>query len=171
MGTSIDLVLMDTERIRRSLKRMAHEIAEHNTENNPVLLFGIDIRGYAIAQDLTDMLKPIFEKKVHSIQLPVDKDNCERAFDQLDPESVKKSFLIAVDDVIFSGHTMFTALKKITNYVEPSEIHTAVLIDRGHRKFPIKAEFCGMSLPTKINEHVSVVIEDMNAEKVILEKV
>jgi pyrimidine operon attenuation protein/uracil phosphoribosyltransferase len=171
MGSNVDLVLMDTERISRSLKRMAHEIAERNTRNSPVLLFGIDERGYVIAKDLADMLTPILKEKVESVQLPLEKDNNEQLFNQLKPDKVKKSFLVAVDDVIFSGHTMFTALKKITNHLQPSEIHTAVLIDRGHRKFPIKAEFRGMSLPTKLNEHVSVVIENMNVDKVILEKV
>lgn len=170
MSTNLDLVLMDTERINRSLKRMAHEIAEQNTENNPVLLFGIDDRGYVIAKELTNMLTPIFKKNVQSIQLLLDEDNGDEGFEQLDRAKVKKSFLVAVDDVIFSGYTMFTALKKITNYLEPSEIHTAVLIDRGHRKFPIKAEFCGMDLPTKLNEHVSVVVEDAKADKVVLEK-
>jgi pyrimidine operon attenuation protein/uracil phosphoribosyltransferase len=161
---------MDTERITRSLKRMAHEIAEQNTANSPVLLFGIDERGYTVARDLADMLTPIFKEKVRSVQLPLKRDNCEQAFEQLKPVTVKESFIIAVDDVIFSGHTMFLALKKITSYIEPSEVHTAVLIDRGHRKFPIKAEFCGMTLPTKLNEHVSVVVDNRNVKKVILEK-
>lgn len=170
MGSNVDLVLMNSERITRSLKRMVHEIAEQNTANSPVLLFGIDERGYTVAKDLADMLTPIFKERVRFVQLPLKKDNCEHIFEQLKPETVKESFIIAVDDVIFSGHTMFTALKKITNFAEPSEIHTAVLIDRGHRKFPIKAEFCGMSLPTKLNEHVSVVIENTDVDKVILEK-
>lgn len=171
MEPNNDLVLMNSERIGRTLKRMAHEIAEQNTANSPVLLFGIDERGYIIAKDLADILSPMFEEKVQSVQLLLKKDDCEQVFEKLKSDGAKESFLVAVDDVIFSGRTMFTALKKITNYVDPSEIYTAVLIDRGHRKFPIKTEFCGMNLPTKINEHVSVVIKNMSVEKVILEKV
>lgn len=170
MNPHTNIVLMDSERVSRSLKRIAHEIAERNKENSPVLLFGIDERGFVIAGKLADILTPIFPEKAQAIQLPLKKENDGQSFEQLNPEAAKKSFIIAVDDVIFSGQTMFTALKKITDFINPPEIHTAVLIDRGHRKFPIQAEFCGMRLPTKQNEHVTVVAETKNVEKVILRK-
>lgn len=170
MDPSTNIVLMDNERVARSLKRMAHEIAEQNKENIPVLLFGINERGYAIANELADILVPIFQENVQTFQLLLKKDNGGQPFKKIEPETVKESFLIVVDDVIFSGLTMFTALKKITDHVDPSEIHTAVLIDRGHRKFPIKAEFCGMNLPTKRNEHVKVIADAQIVEEVILQK-
>lgn len=170
MEPNTNIVLMNHERADRSLKRMAHEIAEQNKNNIPVLLFGIDERGYAIANKLADILDPMFEENVRAIQLPLKADINGQPFKQLKIETAKESFIIVVDDVIFSGQTMFIALKKITNHVDPSEIHTAVLIDRGHRKFPIKAEFCGINLPTKQNEHVRVIAETDNVEKVILEK-
>lgn len=170
MDPDTNIVLMDSERVSRSLKRIAHEIAERNKENIPVLLFGIDERGYAIAGELADILTPMFPGKAQAVQLPLKKDNGSQPFEQLNAEAAKESFIIAVDDVIFSGQTMFTALKKISESINPTEIHTAVLIDRGHRKFPILAEFCGMRLPTKHNEHVRVVAETKNVEKVILHK-
>ncbi len=63
---------------------------------------------------------------------------------------------------------MFNALKKISERIQPNEMHTAVLVDRGHRKFPVQAEFCGMELPTKLNEHVSVVVDDGEIQQVLL---
>ena len=108
------LVLMDAQRISRSAKRMAYEIVEKNAASRPVVLFGIDHRGFAVAKLLET--------------------------------------------------------KNISDNLQPTEIHTAVMIDRGHRQFPIRAEFYGMELPTKVNEHVSVVVEDLDVKKVILEK-
>lgn len=168
MASNSDLVLMDKGRINRSLNRMAHEIAERNSEDRSIILFGIDKRGYAVAQELADIMSPIFESPIQVLQLSLKKDNGSQVFKQLQADKVKGQFIIAVDDVIFSGQTMFTALKTISDGIEPSEIYTAVLIDRGHRKFPIKAEFCGMELPTKLNEHVSVIVEDNSVSNVVL---
>lgn len=168
MAYDSNLVLMDKERIKRSLNRMAHEIAERNSEDRSIILFGIDERGYAVAQELADLLNPIFDSQVQVLQLSLKDDNSSQVFEPLHIEKVKDQFLVAVDDVIFTGQTMFTALKIISDGIDPSEIYTALLIDRGHRKFPIKAEFCGMELPTKLNEHVSVVVEDNSINEVVL---
>lgn len=170
MDPHTNIVLMDSERVGRTLNRIAHEIAERNKENIPVSLFGINERGFAIAGKLADILTPMFPEKAQAIQLPIKKDNGGQPLEKLNPEAAKESFIIAVDDVIFSGQTMFIALKKITDFINPSAIHTAVLIDRGHRKFPIQAEFCGMRLPTKHNERVTVIAETKNVEKVVLQK-
>lgn len=168
MASEADLVLMDKERIVRSLNRMAHEIAEQNIDDQPIVLFGIDERGYVVSQELADILKPLFEGNVQAVQLQLEKGQEDNVFQQFSKSSVSNQFIVAVDDVIFSGETMFTALKTISDAIDPSEIYTAVLIDRGHRKFPIKAKFCGMELPTKLNEHVSVILDGEKTEKVIL---
>lgn len=168
MSSDVDLVLMDKDRVSRSLNRMAHEIIEQNITDRPVILFGINKRGYAVAQALADILKPMFESDVKSIQLFLKNGDSESFLKELQDVESENSFSIVVDDVIFSGRTMFSALKKITDRFAIKEIHTAVLIDRGHRKFPVKAEYYGMELPTKLNEHVSVIVEEMNVKKVIL---
>jgi pyrimidine operon attenuation protein/uracil phosphoribosyltransferase len=170
MSAENNIILMDTDRIRRSLKRMAHEIAERNDSDRPILLFGIDNRGYAVSSTLAQILGPMFKDKVRSVQLPLKNGNGEKAFKDIKKEESQNKFLLAVDDVIFSGRTMFTALKTISEKLDPSEIHTAVMIDRGHRKYPVKAEFSGMELPTKLNEHVSVIVEGMEIQKVVLSK-
>lgn len=167
MNAGSEIVLMNRERISRSLNRMAHEIAEHNVNDAPIDLFGIDDRGYAVARALEDILNPIFNDKVRLSQLPLKAKNT--APDLEDIKLEKNHYPVIVDDVIFSGQTMFQALKIISNF-KPSEIHTAVLIDRGHRKFPVKAEFYGMELPTKLDEHVSVVVENQQLQNVKLTK-
>ena len=168
MNSGSELVLMDSERISRSLNRMAHEIAEHNGEDTPIDLFGINDRGYVVAVALEKILAPMFNDKVRLFQLPLKKKNTHS--DLEDISLPDESYPVIVDDVIFSGKTMFEALNIISSHMSPSEIHTAVLVDRGHRKFPVEAEFYGMELPTKLDEHVSVVVEGQQIESVKLTK-
>lgn len=159
---------MNRERISRSLNRMAHEIAEHNVEDYPIDLFGINERGYAVAGVLANLLNPIFKDNVRLFQLPLKEQDFYNVLEDIERQN--NYYPVLVDDVIFSGQTMFQALKVVSNYLEPSEIHTAVLVDRGHRKYPIKAEFYGMELPTKLDEHVSVVVQDKQLQNVKLIK-
>lgn len=162
------LVLMDMDRIQRSLKRMAHEIVERNGHGKSLLLFGIDDRGFAVAKALGDMLNGITNDKAEVFQLPLKKGHPDEVLEKLQKNNTGNKYILVVDDVIFSGSTMFTALNKIAEHLDPPELHTAVMIDRGHRKFPIKAEFYGMELPTKLNEHVAVQVRAQKVEKVVL---
>lgn len=161
------LVLMDSRRIARSVKRMGYEIVEQNTANLPLLLFGINERGFAVAQQLKNVLTEISSIKIDIIRLPIGSDTETKS---LPDYELKGKLGIVVDDVIFSGQTMFRALRKIADRLKPAELHTAVMIDRGHRKFPIEAEFCGMKLPTKLNEHVSVEVKNRQVKQVVLQK-
>lgn len=169
MSTRSEILLMNEARILRSLNRMAHEIAEQNTDGFPVDLFGINQRGYTVAKVLSDVLQPLLDEEVRLFQLPVG-NNGTKPFNQIDDKEIRNHIPVVVDDVIFSGSTMFKALRMVADALSFTEIHTAALIDRGHRKFPIKAEFYGMELPTKRNEHVSVVVNEKQLEKVILTK-
>lgn len=159
------LILMDRARIDRSLRRIAYQIREQNREDKPVLLCGIDVRGYLVSQTLCELLKPLSESDVMLEQIFV-KDDKQNP----DDFPAAGAYVVVTDDVIFSGRTMFRALKLIDEHTDVSEIHTAVLIDRGHRKFPVMAEFCGMELHTKLNEHVTVNTSDGSLENVELKK-
>lgn len=168
MNSGSELVLMDRERILRSLNRMAHEVAEHNVDDFPIDLFGIDERGYAVAGALANFLNPIFNDEVRLFQLPLKQETSHNFLEDI--ELSNNHYPVIVDDVIFSGKTMFKALKIISTFINPTEMHTAVLVDRGHRQFPIKAEYYGMELPTKLDEHVTVVVEDKQLQNVKLIK-
>lgn len=168
MDKDARITLMDADRIQRSLNRMAHEIAEKNSNDRLVLLVGIDDRGFAVARTLRDLLASMFEEPVKVVQLRLKNGTDAASLQELVEEDIGEHFIITVDDVIFSGQTMFEALKCISEVLHPTEIHTAALVDRGHRCFPIKAEFCGMELPTKLNEHVSVTVEGGQVKNVTL---
>lgn len=142
-------MLMDQARIERTLKRIAHQVLEKNRNDRELLLLGIDERGFAVATELAGYLQQVTDLPVRCMQLKPDSDEL-LSVDQTG------LFVLLVDDVIFSGATMFKALKKISELEGMEEIHTAALVDRGHRKLPVMAEFVGTELPTKFDEHVSV---------------
>lgn len=168
MSVDSQLVLMSKARIVRSLNRIAHEIVEQNIDDAPIYLFGINKRGYIVAEVLADILKKMPNSEIQLNQLRL---NADTLAEELNGISLPKDhYPVIVDDVIFSGNTMFSALKVISENLNSTEIHTAALIDRGHRKFPIKAEFCGKELPTKLDEHVSVEVDGENLKRVILQK-
>lgn len=152
------LTLMTTDRIGRSLMRMAHEVNEQNRSDYPIVLFGINQRGFVVAEALGEALADITEVEISVEQLDLETDDgSDRPWKQGKYE--KPHFIVLVDDVIFSGQTMFQALTITVGRLKPAEIYTAALIDRGHRKYPVKAEFYGLKMPTKLDEHVAVEVE------------
>lgn len=167
MAERTELVLMDKERVYRSLIRMAYQIVEDNRSGKEIVLLGIDRRGFITAGLLGGCLEEIYKKEIPVKRLSL-KDGSSKE-DPLELETVEERYLILVDDVIFSGKTMFTALTTLFGEQDFEEIHTAVLVDRGHRKFPIQAQFSGLELSTKLKEHVSVVVENDTIESVVLE--
>jgi pyrimidine operon attenuation protein/uracil phosphoribosyltransferase len=123
-------------------------------------VFGIHVRGYSLASTLVEQLAPISSQPVslhHIGDQPVAPD----------PDS----YVVLVDDVLFSGHTMFKALKLLTSSVMPKTLRVSVLVDRGHRLLPIHPDFTGLVSPTKFNEHVEVVFDAAGApDSVVLQR-
>lgn len=159
------VILMDAKRIERSLKRIAHQIMEDNRAAKELLIIGINERGYAVAGMLKEYLSKLSGNEVECHQMHVvQSDGIEKSL------SLSKKYVLLVDDVIFSGTTMFNALKLISENCSPDEVHTATLIDRGHRQFPVFAQFVGIDLPTKLDEHVSVELKQNIPSRVLLEK-
>lgn len=152
-------VLMDKDRIDRSLKRIAYQIREQNREDKPIFILGIDDRGFAISQKLAEFLESLTGNNVQTERIAI-KDKKEPDTANVSGLPADNSYLVIADDVIFSGRTMFQALKSVSEKLGAQEIHTVALVDRGHRQLPIMAEFSGIELPTKLNEHVSVKIKD-----------
>ncbi len=163
METTDELVLMSGRRIERSLKRIAHQILEANREGKPITLFGIRERGYAVAETLLGYLENLCDYNL-SLQ-PIDLEADKPLEDDL---SLEAQYILLVDDVIFSGTTMFKALNLLFERGGADQIHTVALVDRGHRKFPVTAEFIGMDLPTKLDEHVTVEVKGDEICRVVL---
>lgn len=155
---------MDNERVQRSINRMAYQIAEENRDESGILLVGVKEQGYVIAQLLCDKLRQLTDRRVEVRPLDVGAEG-EPGFKAPDNAF---DYVVLVDDVIFSGRTMLLALQKILEKIQPGKVRTAVLVDRGHRVYPVEAAFTGMDLPTKLDEHVQVLAKSNHVKKVVL---
>lgn len=156
------MILLDKNRIERTLNRMAFQILEE-AHSQPFRLIGVNHRGFAIAQ----IIKRILEKESGSkISLSnLHSDNGEIVTLK---EIKKDEVLFIIDDVIFSGGSMFRIIQKIENLSSFENVIVAVLVDRGHRKFPILAGIVGFDVPTKLNEQVTLHVEDDQPMQVLL---
>ncbi len=142
--------LMSPQHVLRTLNRIARQIIEDNTEELPITLAGVNERGGYLAKVLYKFLDREISASINIHQLTIDGSSVSA------PEKMvlNNVFLIIFDDVIFSGKTMYYAFHKAMDSGNPEMIKLAALIDRGHRKFPVEAQYTGMYSPTKFQEHV-----------------
>jgi len=168
-------VILDANAIGRALTRTAHEIAERNENSVEVVLIGIPEGGVPLAQRLGKILSEIWKISVPigSLDVSMHRDDLDqRAAPKIHPTKipfdVNGKIVVLVDDVLFSGRTIRAALDALNDFGRPMKIQLAVLIDRGHRDLPIKADFVGKNVPTAANEKVHVRIGEK--DEVILER-
>lgn len=157
------MILLNEQRIFRTLKRMAYQIEEEAKSKN-IVLIGLNKRGFILANFLSDELKKIRKKSPDIFRLYDGPDK----HSQTVPAPAEETILVVVDDVIFSGGTMSRVIRKVPDLDRYEKIITAVLVDRGHRKYPIMASIVGFHAPTKLNEHVELQTENERPKKVIL---
>jgi pyrimidine operon attenuation protein/uracil phosphoribosyltransferase len=171
-------VILNATAIQRALTRIAHEIAERNEVCADVVLIGIQRGGVALAEGLGGILAGIAGGPVASGSLDVSMhrdDLDQRAAPKVHPTvipfDVTGKTVVLVDDVLFSGRTIRSAMDALNDFGRPKRIQLAVLIDRGHRELPIKADFVGKNVPTSPGEKVHVRVGETGAEdEVVLEK-
>lgn len=155
---------MSPERVRRTLRRMAYQIVERNQGSESLELFGILQKGAPLARELGRLISEIEEQPcpVHALDVTAYRD--DRAGEEpaapAEPIEVADRNVILVDDVLFTGRTVRAALGAVVAHGRPRSIQLGVLIDRGHREYPIQPDFTGRSLPTKHRERVVVEEED-----------
>lgn len=159
------MILLDQKRIARTSKRMAYQILEE-AGDSPIHLVGLNERGYSLASLIHSFLNSSETKEVTLQQMEAD----EVTPFKLDPAPEDQAVLIFVDDVIFSGSTLQKAMDRIPDYKPFKKILVAVLADRGHRKFPIQAAIVGSHIPTKLNEHLEMKLENSEPYSVELLK-
>jgi pyrimidine operon attenuation protein/uracil phosphoribosyltransferase len=165
------ILLMNRHRILRTVERMAYQIDEDYQGDGALLVAGIKKRGNAVARSLAESLDRLSNHPVCRVQLPAFDVEPEPAGDQSFHELPQIfDYILLVDDVIFSGQTMLCAIENVKQHFNTMYLRTAVLVDRGHRKVPVEASFYGISLPTKLDEHVLVCLDEHALEKVILTK-
>lgn len=172
------VILLNATGLERTLKRIAHEIAEQNEASTDVVLMGIQRGGVFLAQRLGVQLASIWGHSVPvgTLDIGMHRDDLhDKLAPTIHPTSVPADIsgrsVVLVDDVLFSGRTVRAAMDALSDLGRPRRIQFAVLVDRGHRELPIKADFVGKNVPTSLRERIEVrLAEDAGEDAVYLEK-
>jgi pyrimidine operon attenuation protein / uracil phosphoribosyltransferase len=171
-------LVLNTAAIQRALVRIAHEIAERNETSEELVLVGIQTGGVPLADRLATALKSIWGHAVPTGKLDVSmhRDDLDRhitpeVHPTVIPFDITGKTVVVVDDVLFNGRTVRAAMDALNDFGRPKRIQLAVLVDRGHRELPIKADFVGKNLPTSLGETVLVLLDRPGTpDQVTLEK-
>lgn len=170
--------LLDKKDIERAITRMAHEIIEKNKGIKDICLVGIQRGGVHIAHRLSAKLREIegSDLPVGTLDISLYRDDLNVRTDQpvvrrtQVPCEINDQRIVLIDDVLFTGRSIRAAMDAIMDLGRPSAIQLAVLVDRGHRELPIKADYVGKNIPTSMNETVKVELtEDGEEDRVVLE--
>ncbi|HQB98689.1 MAG TPA: bifunctional pyr operon transcriptional regulator/uracil phosphoribosyltransferase PyrR [Candidatus Cloacimonadota bacterium] len=164
--------IMDSAQMKRSLQRMAHEIIEQNRGLEKIRLVGIRSRGVPLAHQLSDYLKLISNQEVPVgvLDITLYRDDLSTIShqpvikgSQLDFE-IENAIVVLVDDVLYTGRTVRAAIDALMDFGRPRQIQLAVLIDRGHRELPIKADYVGKNVPTSKEEIIKVALSEIDGD-------
>jgi pyrimidine operon attenuation protein/uracil phosphoribosyltransferase len=161
----LEKILFNEEEMRRAISRIAHEIIERNAGAGDLLLVGLRTRGVPLAERLASRIAEFESVTVPTAALDIRRyrddlpDRGERSAGserQPLPVAISGSVVVLVDDVLFTGRTVRAALEALLDYGRPRKVQLAVLIDRGHRELPIRADYTGKNVPTAMSESVHV---------------
>ena len=165
-------VVMDADRIGRTLTRIAHEILERNRGVEELALVGIRTRGVPLGKRLAQLIRDVHHHDVPTgaLDITLYRDDLMRTAVGAQPIvrrteipfSIDDKHIILVDDVLFSGRTIRAALDALIEFGRPRSIQLVVLVDRGHRELPIKADYVGKNLPTSLSQSVQVHLTEID---------
>jgi pyrimidine operon attenuation protein/uracil phosphoribosyltransferase len=172
--------VMDADRMSRALTRIAHEILERNRGLNEIALVGIRTRGVPLARRLARSLQEINGDAVPTGALDITLYRDDLMRQPVGPQPVVRSTeipfsiddrkILLVDDVLYTGRTIRSALDALIDFGRPRAIQLVVLIDRGHRELPIKADYVGKNVPTSMRQSVQVRLQEIDgADEVVIE--
>ena len=164
--------LMDEKAIARAITRISHEIIEKNKGIEDVILIGIKTRGIPIANRIANRIEKIEGKKVVTGEMDITSYRDDLKKIQLDPVingtnikfDINEKTVVLVDDVLYTGRTVRSALNALMDIGRPKAIQLAVLVDRGHRELPIRADYVGKNVPTSKQEIISVELLEVDGE-------
>ena len=168
--------VIDEVTMKRALTRITYEIIERNRGIDNLVLVGIKTRGIYIAQRIADRLEQLEGVKVPVGALDITLYRDDKKRHKEEPElnssdiavSLEGKEVILVDDVLFTGRTIRAALDAVMDFGRPRRISLAVLVDRGHRELPIRADFVGKNIPTALTEEIIVEVEETDGQDRIL---
>ena len=149
--------ILDSDQIERKFQRMARQLLEAHHSESEVIIMGVEGQGKEVALRLQSILDNIGKLKTDIKNIKLDKENplSQEIVCSASKDEIKGKIVIVVDDVLNSGKTLIYAVKHILDS-SPKGVYTTVLVDRIHRSFPVRADYCGLSLSTHLNEHISV---------------
>ena len=157
-------IILNNKQINQKITRIAHQIIECNIDENEVIIAGIEKNGYIIANQLKQILSNITEIKITTCSVKINKENpLDEVTTSINEDYYLNKSLVLVDDVLNSGATLIYAVKYFLN-TKIKQFKTAVLINRNHKKFPVKADFKGISLSTTTISHIKVRFTNNKAE-------
>lgn len=168
--------VVDNVTMKRALTRITYEIIERNHDIQEVVLIGIKTRGIYIAQRIAERLKQLEQLDIPVGELDITLYRDDKKGDQEEPElhssdipfSLEGKEVILVDDVLFTGRTIRAAMDAIMDHGRPRKISLAVLVDRGHRELPIRADYVGKNIPTSMKEEIVVEMEELDGQDRIM---
>lgn len=170
--TSPENSILDEKKIGRALTRIAHEILESNPDANSLVVIGIITRGAYLARRIANIISELegIEIPVGLMDIGLYRDDVHSSLDQPIVQRtdiifpIKDRNVILVDDVLFTGRTVRAALDQIVDFGRPRSIQLAVLVDRGHRELPIRADYVGVNIPTAHEDQVVLHISEVESE-------
>jgi len=168
--SQIKAKLLNKTQISRVLLRLSHEIIEDNVDIESLAIIGIRTRGEVIAKRIVRNIENLHNKKVQFgvIDVTFYRDDFSKNLGSpmIGPSEISFDItdkkIILIDDVLYTGRTIRAALNELFSFGRPSEVKLGVLVDRGHREVPIKADFVGKNFPTSIDEHVHVLVSEVD---------
>lgn len=171
--------ILGPDEIARALRRVAHEILERNQGGQDVVLLGIPTRGVPLARRLAAELAAVepglvADELVGALDVTMHRDDLHRqpirsiGSTSLPSGGLEGRVVVLVDDVLYSGRTIRAALDALNDLGRPRAVQLAVLVDRGHRELPIRADFVGKNLPTSSSERVSVLLAEPDGRDAVL---
>ncbi len=165
------MMVMDGAAMDRALARIAHEIVERHPSPEPLMLVGMRTRGVPLAERISSRIEVIDGRRISvgAIDISLYRDDlAQRPHARMQPsripEDIDGAVIVLVDDVLFTGRSIRAALDALIDYGRPATIELAVLIDRGHRELPIRADYVGKNIPTQRNDDVRVALAESDAE-------
>jgi pyrimidine operon attenuation protein/uracil phosphoribosyltransferase len=168
--------VLEAADVTRALTRIAHEILERTKGGTGIVLLGIPTRGVTLAHRLSRRIAEVEDRPVPvgSVDVTLYRDDLRLrgirplAETEVPPGGIDDKVVVLVDDVLFSGRTVRAALDALANLGRPSSVQLAVLVDRGHRELPIRADYVGKNIPTSLRETVHVLLEEDDGRDAVL---